>query len=239
MFSNCIFVIVIVVHIYRTIWKKTWNNIYHETIICFVLRKINAFQLCCYYRKKKQTAYCNPFRSVQTRLNLSKHVSIRSDLLKPVETRFNPFRSVETRFKVSPPSPPSPSYPLLPLFPFLFFGGGVGVGVGGGGWVGGKPPPPKPPGRGGGDEVPPPPPQDFKQQQQQKTKFSHTLSSLCCVIYPSYPPKGFSLSVHCCCCCCSKLHKHLWRRPLNKIHCGILQYLYLYIFIIYPPSINI
>ena len=31
--------------------EKTWNNIYHETIICFVLRKINAFQLCCYYRK--------------------------------------------------------------------------------------------------------------------------------------------------------------------------------------------
>ncbi len=32
--------------------------------------------------KKKQTAYCNPFRPVET----------RSDLLKPVETRFNPFR---------------------------------------------------------------------------------------------------------------------------------------------------
>ena len=82
---------------------------------CFVLRKINAFQLCCYYRKKKQTAYCNPFRPVET----------RSDLLKPVETRFNPFRltrlnlskhvqtcwntlqSVQTRFP-SLPLPPSP-----------------------------------------------------------------------------------------------------------------------------------
>ena len=141
---------------------------------------------------------------------------------------------------IHPPPPPSPSSPLLPLFPFLFFGGGEGEGEGGGG-RGGKPPPPKNPGRGGGDEVPPPPPQDFKQQQQQKTKLSHTLSSLCCVIYPSYPPKGFSLSVHCCCCCCccSKLHKHLWRRPLNKKQNSLWHtsiFIFIYIYYISPPQ---
>ena len=135
---------------------------------CFVLRKINAFQLCCYYRKKKQTAYCNPFRSVQTRLILSKHVSIRSDLLKPVETRFNPFRSVETRFQASPP-PPSPS-PLLPLFHFLF----GGVGGGGRGREGGETIAITGPRKGeGGDEVPPPPPQNFNNKI--KSKFSKSV----------------------------------------------------------------
>ena len=61
MFSNCIFVIVIVVlHIYRTIWKKRENNIYRETIICFVLRKINF----------------NPFRPVETCRNTFQSVQI-------------------------------------------------------------------------------------------------------------------------------------------------------------------
>ena len=139
-------------------------------------------------QKKKQTAYCNPFRSVQTRLNLSKHVSIRSDLLKPVETRFNPFRSVETRFKVSPPFP---SLPLLPPFP-LSLGGGEGEG----GREGGKTIAITGPRKGVGGTKSPPPPPDFNNNNNNKklSKFSHTLSSLCCVIYPSYPPRGFSLS---------------------------------------------
>ena len=165
------------------------------------------------------------------------HTVIRSDLLKhvwtcrntfqsvqinpfePVETRFNPFRSVQTRFQASPPPllhPPSPFSPLLPLFPFLG-GGREGEHYHG------------PPEGGGGGRSPPPPPQDFNNNNKKQN--SLTLSSLCCVIYPY--PLEVSLSVHC--CCCSKLHKHLWWRPLNKIHCGILQYLYLYIFIIYPP----
>ena len=145
---------------------------------CFVLRKINAFQLCCYYRKKKQTAYCNPFRPVETRLNLSKHVSIRSDLLKPVETRSDLSRPVSRL----PPLPllHPPFSPLLPLFPFLW-GGREG---------GGETPSPKPPRKGeGGDEVRPPPP-DFNNNNKKQN--SLTLSSLCCVIY--LPPRGFSLS---------------------------------------------
>ena len=158
----------------------------------------------------------NKFQSVQTCWNLSKHVSIRSDLLKHVSR-----------------SPPFPSLPLLPPPPFplsFFLGGGKGRGREGEG--GGEATTTKTP-RKGGDEVPPPPPQDFNNNNKKQN--SLTLSSLCCVIYPY--PLEVSLSVHC--CCCSKLHKHLWWRPLNKIHCGILQYLYLYIFIIYPPSINI
>ena len=71
------------------------------------IKKNKCFSTVLLLSQKKQTAYCNPFRPVET----------RSDLLKPVETRFNPFRSVETRFKVSPPfrgvlvvvaSPPPP-----------------------------------------------------------------------------------------------------------------------------------
>ena len=145
----------------------------------------------------------NKFQSVQTCWNLSKHVSIRSDLLKHVSR-----------------SPPFPSLPLLPPppFPLSFWEGGRG-----GSHHHQNPP------EGGGTKSPPPP--DFNNNNKKQN--SLTLSSLCCVIYPY--PLEVSLSVH---CCCSKLHKHLWC-PLNKIHCGILQYLYLYIFIIYPPSINI
>ena len=109
----------------------------------------------------------NPFRL--TRLNLSKHVSIRSNLLKHVQIN---------TFPLLPSSPPS--YPLP--FP-LFFGGG--------GREGGKHHHQKPPGRGrGGDEVPPPPPppQDFNNNNKKQN--SLTLSSLCCVIYP----RGFSQS---------------------------------------------
>ena len=142
---------------------------------CFVLRKINAFQLCCYYRKKKQTAYCNPFRPVETRLNLSKHVSIRSDLLKHV-SRLPPLPL---------PPPPTPS----PFSTFFFFGGGKGRGREGEG--GGEATTTKTPRKGGG-RSPPPPPQDFKQQQQ-KTKFSHSFFSLLCNL-PLLPPRGFSLS---------------------------------------------
>ena len=105
--------------------------------------------------QKKQTAYCNPFRPVETRLNLSKHVETRSDLLKPVETRSDLSRP-GSRLPPLPLLHP-PFSPLLPLFPFLFGGGGRG-----GGWEGegggregehyhG------PPGRGrGGTKSPPP-----------------------------------------------------------------------------------
>ena len=100
---------------------------------CFVLRKINAFQLCCYYRKKNR-----------------QHTVIRSDLLKPVETRFNPFRSVQTRSNllkhVTIRSNTFPLPPPPPPFPLSFWGGGRGR-------EGGKPPPPKPPGRGGSLET--------------------------------------------------------------------------------------
>ena len=133
---------------------------------------------CVVIIAKKQTAYCNPFRPVETRLNLSKHVSIRSDLSRPV-SRLPPLPSS------IPPSPPS-----SPFSPF-FWGGGRGEGEGGRGREGGKPPPPKPPGRGG-DEVPPLPHRILNTNPKKQN--SLTLSSLCCVIYPSYPPKGFSLS---------------------------------------------
>jgi len=148
----------------------------------------------------------NKFQSVQTCWNLSKHVSIRSNL---------------SRFQVSPP-PPSPS-PLLPLFPFLFGGEGGREGEGGGEATTTKTP------RKGGGRSPPPPPQDFNNNNKKQN--SLTLSSLCCVIYPSYPLE-VSLSVHC--CCCSKLHKHLWRRcPLNKKqnslwHTSIFIFIYIY-----------
>ena len=96
---------------------------------------------------KKQTAYfspCNPFRPVETRSNLSKHVqtcwnafpplpllprwnlskhvSIRSDLSKHVSIRsdllkhvqINTFKPVETRSDLLKHVSPPPSYPLLP-----------------------------------------------------------------------------------------------------------------------------
>ena len=157
----------------------------------------------------------NTFQSVQTCWNLSKHVSIRSDLLKHV-SRLPPLPL---------PPPPTPS----PFSTFFFWGGGEGGGGREGSHHHQNPP------EGGGTKSPPLPHRILNNNNKKQN--SLTLSSLCCVIYPSYPLE-VSLSVHCC-CCCSKLHKHLWWRPLNKIHCGILQYLYLYIFIIYPPSINI
>ncbi len=113
---------------------------------CFVLRKINAFQLCCYY-KKKQTAYfspCNPFpplplkpvgtrsdlsRPVETCYNLSKHVSIRSDLSKPVQICPDPFEPVGTRSDLLKRFPSSlPLLPLFPSSPFFWGGGGGGRG---------------------------------------------------------------------------------------------------------------
>ena len=103
MFSNCIFVIVIVVvHIYRTNWKKrpSWNNnmLCIKKNKCFVLRKINAFQLCCYYRKNRQ--HTSP---LVIRSDLLKHVqtcwntfqSVQINPFKPVETRWNTFQSVQ------------------------------------------------------------------------------------------------------------------------------------------------
>ena len=134
---------------------------------------------CVVIIAKKQTAYCNPFRPVEThsdllkpvetrfnpfrltRLNLSKHVSIRSDLSRPV---FNPlkhvqtcwFRPVETRFPSSiPPSPPS-----SPFSPF-FLGGGQGRGEGGGGRGGGRGSTTMAPPEGGGGGRSPPPPSGF------------------------------------------------------------------------------
>ena len=65
---------------------------------------------CVVIIAKKQTAYCNPFRPVETRLNLSKHVSIRSDLSRPV-SRLPPLPR---------PPPPTPS----PFSTFFFLGGG-------------------------------------------------------------------------------------------------------------------
>ena len=177
------------------------------------IKKNKCFSTVLLLSQKKQTAYCNPFRPVETRLNLSKHVETRSDLLKPVETRSDLSRPVSRL----PPLPllHPPFSPLLPLFPFLW-GGREG---------GGETPSPKTPRKGeGGDEVPP-----LRILNKKLSKFSHSFFFKIfkiCVIYPYYPLK-VSLSVHC--CCCSKLHKHLWRRcPLNKkqnsfIHCGILK----------------
>jgi hypothetical protein len=88
---------------------------------CFVLRKINAFQLCCYYRKNRQhtsplvirsdllkhVQTCwNTFQSVQICRNTFRPVETRSDLLKHVQTcwntfqsvQINPFKPVETRW---------------------------------------------------------------------------------------------------------------------------------------------
>ena len=153
---------------------------------------------CVVIIAKKQTAYCNPFRPVET----------RSDLLKPVETRFNPFRltrlnlskhvqtcwntlqSVQTRFPSSIPPPPSPPFsPLLPLFPFLWGGGGRGREGGGG--RGGNTITKNPPEGGGGGRSPPPPP-DFNNNKK-LSKFSHSFFSLLCNL-PLLPPRGFSLS---------------------------------------------
>ena len=127
----------------------------------------------------------NKFQSVQTCWNLSKHVSIRSNLSRPV-SRLPPLPLLH------PPSSP---------FSTFFLGGREG---GRGGSHHHQNPP-----EGGGTKSPPPP--DFNNNNKKQN--SLTLSSLCCVIYPY--PLEVSLSVH---CCCSKLHKHLWRRPLNKIH---------------------
>ena len=85
---------------------------------------------CVVIIAKKQTAYCNPFRPVETRLNLSKHVGTRSDLLKHVWTCRNTFQSVQICPDPFPGFPPSPfSIPPPPPFPLsFFFGGGEGEG---------------------------------------------------------------------------------------------------------------
>jgi len=156
----------------------------------------------------------NPFRSVQTRLNLSKHVQTCWNTFKPVETRSDLLKQHVSRPPPLPLHPPSPSSPS-PFSPF-FWGGRGGGRVGGGGGGGALP---RPPG-GGGDEVPP-----LRILTTKKKLFSLSLSSLC-VIYP----RGFSQST-------AQNYINLWC-PLNKIHCGILQKINI-IFIIYPPSINI
>ena len=156
------------------------------------IKKNKCFSTVLLLSQKKQTAYCNPFRPVETRLNLSKHVSIRSDLLKHVWTCRNTFQSVQicpdplkhvqTCWNLSKHVsrlPPLPLLPPPPPFPLSLGGGGRGrEGEGGG-----ETPSPKPPGRGG-DEVPPPLRILTKNYQN-----SLTLSSLC-VIYP----RGFSQS---------------------------------------------
>ena len=152
---------------------------------------------CVVIIAKKQTAYCNPFRPVETRhnpsrpvetrLNLSKHVSIRSDLLKPVETRFNPFRSVQTRrFQASPPPSPFSIPPSSPFSPLFFWGGGGGGGRGR--EREGKTPPPKTPGRGtGGDEVPPLPHRILTTKSNQNSQnLCNLLQNLCNL--PTYLP---------------------------------------------------
>ena len=133
---------------------------------------------CVVIIAKKQTAYCNPFRPVETRLNLSKHVSIRSDLSRPV-SRLPPLPS-------SIPPPPSPPFsPLLPLFPFLFGGGGRGGrGREGGGRGSTTMAPPE---GGGGGRSPPPPPPDFKQKTIKILAQNLQIFKIC-VIYP-YPLK--------------------------------------------------
>ena len=169
---------------------------------------------CVVIIAKKQTAYCNPFRPVETRsdllkpvetrfnpfrltrLNMSKHVwtcwntfqSVQINPFEPVETRFNPFRSVQTRFQASPPPllhPPSPFSPLLPLFPFLWGGRG------------GNTITKNPPEGGGGGRSPPPPPLRIlttttKNYQNSRTLSSSNLQNLCNL--PLLPPRGFSLS---------------------------------------------
>ena len=153
----------------------------------------------------------NPLGPVETRLNLSKHVQACWNTFKPVETRYNPFKHV---------SPPSPSSPFSPFF----WGGGKGRGEGGGG-------------RGeGGGALPWPPLRILttttKNYQNSRTKSSN-LQNLCNL---PLPPKGFSQST------AAQNYINTYGGGLstkNKIHsfihCGILQYLYLYIFIIYPP----
>jgi hypothetical protein len=132
------------------------------------IKKNKCFSTVLLLSQKKQTAYCNPFRPVET----------RSDLLKPVETRFNPFRltrlnlskhvqtcwntlqSVQTRFPSLPSSiPPSP--PSSPFSPFFFFGGG---GAGGGGWA---------------TTTTPPPPPDFNNKKTIKILSLFLLQNLC------------------------------------------------------------
>ena len=152
---------------------------------------------CVVIIAKKQTAYCNPFRPVETRLNLSKHVSIRSDLSRPVSRL--------------PPLPFSPLLPPPPPFPLSLGGGGGGGREGEGG---GETPSPKPPG-GGGDEVPPPPP-DFNKKL---SKFSHSFFSLCNL---PLPPRGFSQST----AAAAQNYINTYGGGLstkNKIHCGILK----------------
>ena len=112
----------------------------------------------------------NTFQSVQTCWNLSKHVSIRSDLSRPV-SRLPPLPLLHP-----------PSSPFSP-----FFLGGGGRGREGGGAL------PWPPRKGeGGDEVPPPPP-DFKQKTIKILALFllQNLQNLCNL---PLPPKGFSLS---------------------------------------------
>ena len=118
----------------------------------------------------------NPFRL--TRLNPSKHVTIRSDLLEHVSSRPNEFSILYFYifYFIHPPlllllHPPHP--PNFPIFFFVFLGrggGGGGEGAGDGDGTGGEPPPPpagRSPLRRGGDKVPPPSPSN------KKTKFTN------------------------------------------------------------------
>jgi hypothetical protein len=155
---------------------------------CFVLRKINAFQLCCYYRKKnRQHTVIRPdlLKHVWTCRNTFQSVQICPDPLKHVQTCWNLSKHVSRL-----PPLPSPFSPLLPLFPFLWGGGGR-EGEGGGG-RGGNTITKNPPEGGGGGRSPPPPPPDFNNNNNKKTKFSHSFFSLLCNL--PLPPKGFSQS---------------------------------------------
>ena len=137
---------------------------------CFGLRKINAFQLCCYYRKKNR-----------------QHTVIRSDLLKhvwtcrnpsePVQICPDPLKHVQTCWNLSkhvsrlPPLPSS--IPPPPPFPLSLGGGGRG-----------------------GNTITKNPPPDFNNNNNNKkqSKFSHSFFSLLCNLPLLPPPRGFSLS---------------------------------------------
>ena len=77
---------------------------------------------CVVIIAKKQTAYCNPFRPVET----------RSDLLKPVETRFNPFRLTRSNL-LKHVTIRSNTFPLPPPQKESGKGGGGGMEKGEGG----------------------------------------------------------------------------------------------------------
>ena len=119
----------------------------------------------------------NTFQSVQTCWNLSKHVSIRSDLSRPV-SRLPPL-------PLLPPSPPS-----SPFSPF--FGGGGGREGEGGGGRGGNTLTQNPPEGGGGGRSPPPPLRILTPTTTKNKILSLFLLQNLCNL--PLPPRGFSQS---------------------------------------------